>query len=163
MPRGYAAAAAVSVSRVSRLRSSAPLKRTTTTVRPGFRVRSHSPQYPGVAHLLIRRLADAVGEGNKQVSRQQENDPSPKLRPRREAEYRAGAGQAEYALRPPGPLHRATERGQHSLAGHGSTTKGARQMASLCAAGAITLTWQVYLPGSSLASGTLKLTGTAFD
>lgn len=65
MPRGYAAAAAVSVSRVSCLRSSAPLKRTTTTVRPAFRVRSHSPQYPGVAHLLIRRLADAVGEGNK--------------------------------------------------------------------------------------------------
>ena len=40
---------------------------------------------------------------------------------------------------------------------------GERQTANFCSDGSSTLTWQVYLPGCSLPSGTLKLTGTAFD
>ena len=46
---------------------------------------------------------------------------------------------------------------------YGSKTNGARQTANFWAAGLRTFTWQVYLPGSSFASGTLNLNGTAFD
>jgi hypothetical protein len=49
------------------------------------------------------------------------------------------------------------------MAGYGNSTVFDRQTANLCAEGWGTLTWQVYLPGCSLARGTLKLTGTAFD
>ena len=40
---------------------------------------------------------------------------------------------------------------------------GDRQTANFCSVGFSTFTWQVYLPGCSFPSGTLKLTGTAFD
>src|SRR5450432_4575788 len=46
---------------------------------------------------------------------------------------------------------------------YGSSAMGARQKANFWLAGSSTLTWQVYLPGCSLAMGTLNLTGRAFD
>jgi hypothetical protein len=40
---------------------------------------------------------------------------------------------------------------------------GDRQTANFRTPGSTTFTWQVYRPGCSFPSGTLKLNGTAFD
>ena len=45
----------------------------------------------------------------------------------------------------------------------GSSTIGERQKANFCSEGSSTLTWQVYRPGCSLPSGTLKRIGRALD
>ena len=46
---------------------------------------------------------------------------------------------------------------------YGNSTIVERQTANFCADGLSTLTWPVYVPGCNLPSGTLNLTGTAFD